>query len=431
MFGFLGGRREELADELERLVDEDVDQAAARFSSVRHRLRRQDADRLAELIRRRAEAREHDTYLARALADGTIGPTSALELLETYEQAGYVTPEQAARHRRHAVDAHRREMMDLLAQPDTDRFEYFRLLDSYRAAGFLEHEELQELEHLIEAKLNPEIAARRLFAEAQVALDPALQAELLHRYLMEFPGFDDYPHAASLYLSLRIDAHWRRLAQMSSARQATLAIQELNSLLHAYLPHTSDLSEYVPIRQIVDDFHAHARDFDPEPGADDLITPEDVSRRVVVVAKDAAVPGSYEMDRNRVAEIGMTGRVRAVQGDAVLVEHSGPGFIYSRSWALPPLEQSRMAMIPKKSHLALWRQSEIGLLNPRRPSPVFVHQYQAAVRRMGAFLERHRQDNSIRLVEPGREESGEGADVGPDGGGASREDRLSGEEVGG
>lgn len=119
------------------------------------------------------------------------GRTSALELLETYEQAGYVTPEQAARHRRHAIDAHRREMMDLLAQPDTDRFEYFRLLDSYRAAGFLEHEELQELEHLIEAKLNPEIAARRLFAEAQVALDPALQAELLHRYLMELPGFDD------------------------------------------------------------------------------------------------------------------------------------------------------------------------------------------------------------------------------------------------
>lgn len=113
----------------------------------------------------------------------------------------------------------------------------------------------------------------------------------------------------------------------------------------------------------------------------------------------------------------MTGRVRAVQGDAVLVEHSGPGFIYSRSWALPPLEQSRMAMIPKKSHLALWQQSEIGLLNPRRPSPVFVHQYQAAVRRMGAFLERHRQDNSIRLVEPGRGESGKGVDVGPDGGG--------------
>lgn len=331
MLDFLRRRRTDLIEEIEGLLEEDLDGAAARLSSVRHRLPRGDAERLSGLVRARLEAREHDTYLARALAEGTIAPTPALELLETYEQAGYVTPEQASRHRRHAFEAHRREMMALLAREGTDRFDYFRLLDSYRAAGFLQHEELDELEYLIEAKLNPEIAARRLFAEAQVALDPALQAELLHRYLMEFPGFEDYPHAASLYLSLRIDAHWRRLGQLSSARQATLAIQELNSLLHAYLPHTSDLSEYVPIREIVNDFHAHARDFDPEPGADDMVTPEDLSRRVTVVAKEPAVPGSYEADRNRVAEIGMTGRVRAVQGDAVLVEHAGPGFIYSRA----------------------------------------------------------------------------------------------------
>lgn len=411
MLDFLRRRRTDLIEEIEELLEEDLDRAAARLSSVRHRLLRDEAERLSGLVQSRLEAREHDTYLARALAEGTIGPTAALELLETYEQAGYVTPEQASRHRRHAFDAHRREMMELLGREGTDRFDYFRLLDSYRAAGFLQHEELEELEYLIEAKLTPEIAARRLFAEAQVAPDPALQAELLHRYLMEFPGFEDYPHAASLYLSLRIDAHWRRLGQLSSARRATLAIQELNSLLHAYLPHTSDLSEYVPIGEIVDDFHAHARDFDPEPGADDLVTPEDLSRRVTVVAKQPAVPGSYEADRNRVADIGMTGRVRAVQGDHVLVEHSGPGFIYSRTWPLPPLERIRLVSIPKKSHLALWDQSEIGLLNPRRPSPVFVHQYQAAVGRMARFLEKHRRDNSLRLVgdgeQPGDRSEGE------------------------
>lgn len=387
--------------QIERLAANDLDRAAALYSSVRRRLARADSERLADLIRRRLEAREHDTYLARALADGSIGPTAALELLETYEEAGYVTQEQAGRHRRHALDAHRRELLAYLDDPKTDRSDYYRLLDTYRAAGFLTQEELGELETIIEEKLNPEMAARRLFAEAQVALDPSLQADLLRRYLMEFQGFDDYPHAASLYLSLRIDAQWRKLSQLSSARQATLAIQELNSLLGAYLPHTSDLGEYVPIEQIVEDFRAHARDFDPEPGADELVTAEDESRRVVVISKEPALPKSYEADRNRVVEIGATGRVRAVEGDMVLVEHSGPDFVYARSWGLPTLGRLRLARIPKRSSLALWTQSEVGLLNPRRPSPVFVHQYQAAVHRMAEFLEQHRKDNSSHAPKRG------------------------------
>lgn len=398
MFRFRRGHAA-LVREIEELVDMDLDRAASRLSSARAELKIDDFTRLASILERRIAAREHHAYLARSLAEGTIGPTAALELLETYEQAGFVTAEQADRHRRHALEAHRREVMDLLAQNGTDRFDYFRLLDSYAAAGYLTGSELTELRHLIDAKLNPALAARRLFAEAQVAVDPDMQTELLRRYLMEFQGFEDHPHAASLYLSLRIDGHWRRLGQITSARQATLAIQELNSLLYAYLPHTSDLGDYVPIERIVQDFHAHARDFDPELGADDLVTEDDLSRRVAVVAINPAVPGSYQQDRNRIIEIGATGRVRAVQGDSVLVEHAGAELLYSRSWPLPPLEDYRLVRIPKRSYLALWSQSEIGMLNPRRPSPVFVHQYQAAVRRMAQFLDEHREDNSIRLVE--------------------------------
>ncbi len=394
-----------LPGQIETLLEEDLDRAADRFAAVRHRLDRRDRERLAEAIRRRLEGREHQGWLARSLAEGSISPTAALELIETYEEAGYLTPEQSAMHRRHAFEGHRRELISLITAEGTDRADYFQLLDGYRSAGYLGQPELGELERLIEERLNPELAARRLFAEAQVSVDPGLQSELLYRYLMQFRGFEDYAHAASQYLGLRIDRQWRQLHQLTSARQATLQVQELNSLLASYLPHTSDLGEYVPIEQIVDDFLSHARDFDPEPGADDLITPEDIDRRVVVVAKHAGEEGSYRHDRNRLIAIGLTGRVVAVGKDQVLVQHPGPGFAYERSWPLPTLEGTRSVMIPRTSDLALWEQDEIGPMNPRRPSPVFVHQYRAAVRTMASYLEKHREDQSLKLI-AGDQEAG-------------------------
>ncbi len=388
----------ELSGQIERLLEEDLDRAADRFAAVRDRLDRRDRERLAESIRRRLEGREHQAWLARSLAEGRVGPTSALELIETYEEAGYLTPEAAEMHRRHAFEAHRRELISLMASPGTERADYFQLLDGYRAAGYLGDPELTELEQVIEARLNPQLAARRLFAEAQVAVDPGRQAELLYRYLVQFQGFEDYHHAASQYLGLRIDQQWRRLHQLASARQATRQVQELNSLLASYLPHTSDLGEYVPIEQIVDDFLEHARDFDPEPGADDLITPEDIDRRVVVVSKRTGSDGSYEEDRNGLIAVGRTGRIIAASEDHILVQHPGPGFEYRRSWPLPTLEGTRLVMIPRTSDLALWTQEEVGPMNPRRPSPVFVHQYRSAVRAMADYLDRHREDHSPRLL---------------------------------
>ena len=407
MFGFLRRHRDREVAEIEALIESDLDQGFARFVSTRSRLTHEAADRLGEALRRRLEGREHEAYLARALAEGAIGPTASLELLEAYRDAGYVTDERAEMHRRHAIDAHRRELLALMARPDTGRFEYFQLLDGYRTSGYLTEDELRALYGIVEAKLNPEAAAKRLFAEAQVALDPELQAELLHRYLMRFQGAEDYAVAASQYLALRVDLQWRRLHRLTSARDATRQIHELNSLLEAYLPHTSDLSEYVPIDQIVEDFHAHARHFDAEPGADDLITEEDVSRRVVVVAKHDGSDGSYREERNRLVPMGATGRVRAVKGDKVLVRHAGPGLEYSRSWPLPPMDGVRKVAIPRDSDLALWDQDEVGLMNPRRPSPVFVHQYQAAVETMARILERHREDHSIRLIESGEDADGD------------------------
>lgn len=397
MFRARKRRKAELARNVEELVETDLDKAAAQFASVRRELSSSDAERLADVLTRRIDAREHQTYLARGLADGSIGPTAAFELLDTYQDAGYLTPNQAERLQNRVFEAHRRELLDLLATPGTSRFDYFRLLDSYRSSGYLGHDELEELEYVIHVKLNPELAASRLFGQAQVALDPALQEDLLQRYLMEFPGFRDYAHASSLYLSLRIDAHWQRLAQITSARTATLQTRELHALLQTYLPHTSDLGEYVPIEEIVRDLHAHARDFEPEAEADELITEEDVGRRVVVTHRKAG--DGYREDRNRLVDLGATGRVVATNGHKILVRHSGPGFTYSKSWGLPAFHRVHLAGLPRKTDLAVWDQSEIGMMNQRRASPVFVHQYQAAVARLAHLLEQHREDNSGSGIE--------------------------------
>jgi hypothetical protein len=44
--------------------------------------------------------------------------------------------------------------------------------------------------------------------------------------------------------------------------------------------------------------------------------------------------------------------------------------------------------------VAVWTQSEVGPLESSKPSPVFVHQFQEAVKATAALLERHRTDQS-------------------------------------
>ena len=389
----LFGRKKALAAELERLMETDLDAAAERLFSHRGRLRRVDASRLEATVRRRMEAREHRNYLSKVLAEGAISATAACELLEAYEDAGYVTARQFDMLRRHAFEAHRREVLALLADPNSTRFDYFRTIDGYRAAGYLGEQELQALGHLLDVKLNPGIAARRLFAEAKTTLDLDSQEELLQRYLVEFEGFGDYPEVASLYVSLKIHQLWEMLPGVRFAREATRAVHELNNPLTAYLPHTSDLSNTVPIERIVSDFYALAGEFKPQPDPDRPIAERHLNQRVVVVEKIAGAPGSYESERNEFVSVGAEGRVRAVRGSKVIVSHKGSGFPYSRSWAQSEFAATKHARLQRLSTLAVWDQSEIGLVQNRKPSPVFVHQFREAVRTMSKLLEKHREDN--------------------------------------
>lgn len=82
------GKKRRRVEELERLIDEDLDAAASRLVSLRSGLGASDAAGLEEVVRRRLEAREHVTYVSKALAEGTISATAACELLETYDDAG-------------------------------------------------------------------------------------------------------------------------------------------------------------------------------------------------------------------------------------------------------------------------------------------------------------------------------------------------------
>ena len=396
-------RKERLAAQIEQQLEGDLDSGVAMLAENRRRLRTEDGVRLNARARHLLDARDANQYLSKALAEETIAPTAAFELLEAYDAAGYIHPDQFEMHRRHIFDAHRREFVQVLGSSSTDRFDYFRLLDSYRAAGFLTETELQDLEHLLEAKLNPAMAARRLFARAQTTADDELQELRLRRYLSEFPGFPDYAEAASLYLSLKIDSLWKSLPQVRSARKATMAMHGLNNLLEAYLPHTSDLGLAVPINQIVADFRGLVRSFKPEADPDKPITPEHINRIVVVVKKDPGEPGGYHEERNGLFSVGAKGRVKAVRPEVVLVEHRGDGIPYTRAWELEAFRGTRFARLRPNSPLAAWGQEEVGLRKSSRASPVFVHQFRAAVTRMATLLEKHRTDNTKRLpTDPAR-----------------------------
>lgn len=98
------GKKRRRVEELERLIDEDLDAAASRLVSLRSGLGASDAAGLEEVVRRRLEAREHVTYVSKALAEGTISATAACELLETYDDAGYVASDQLDMLRRHASE---------------------------------------------------------------------------------------------------------------------------------------------------------------------------------------------------------------------------------------------------------------------------------------------------------------------------------------
>lgn len=384
------GRRD--AEAVERLLEVDLDRAAEQFEIVRSRLDEGDSSRLAALLRFRLAAREHVDYLSRALAEGTVAATAACELLEAYEDAGYVTTEQFDMLRRHAFAAHRREVLQLLATPDSTRSDYFRALDAYRAAGYLSSQELAELEELLDTKLNPELAARRLFASARTTADPALQEERLRRYLSEFEGFPHYPDAASLYLSIKIHEAWDELPGIRYAREATAVVLELNNLLEAYLPYTADLSSTVPIERITHEFFGMASEFEPLPDVEEPITELHLNRRVVVVHKADGEPGSYRSERNGLVPVGAKGRVKGVRGDLVVVSHSRRGLPYTQGWTFEEFTGSSFGKIQRGSSLAVWSQSEVGLLENHQPSPVFVHQFKEAVKDMKELLERHRED---------------------------------------
>jgi len=388
-------RKRERAQEIERLAETDLDRAAEELTEHRKRLRPADATRLAALIRGRLQARDHIDFFSRGLADGSIAATAACELLETYREAGYVDGTQFDMLRRHVLDAHRREVTALLASELATSVDYFRAIDGYRMAGYLSSEELSELEALLDFKLNPAMAARRLFAQARTAPDLNGQQAMLERYLIEFEGFEDYPDAASLYLSLRIDQLWKALPGVRFAREAAIAVHELNNLLIAYLPYTGDIGEDVPVERIVDDFMALAGDFKPEPDVDGPITARHLRRKVVVAERKPADEGTYEYERNALVSIGAKGRVVAVRGDRVMVSHQGEGLQYSRSWPQRAFEGTAYEKLDPKSLLASWTQEELGLVKHRRPSPVFVHQYREAVRTMEKLLEQHREDRSL------------------------------------
>ncbi len=393
MFRFLH-RREELARKLESLIRDDLDRAVEEFAAQRRRLRADDRTRLATTLRRRLQARDSIDFLSRGLAEGTITAVAASELLETYQEAGYLEDAELEMLRRHVVDAYRRELTELLRDDHLTSSDYFSAVDSYRAVGYLSEAELEVLQGLIDAKLDPALAARRLFAAArtQPALD--LQEEMLERYLLEFEGFPDFPEAASLYLSLRIDHLWKVLPAVRYAREAVIAVHELNSLLIAHLPYTDDISDEIPVDRIVQDFMRLAGEFKPEPDIDGTITARHLRRGVVIASKQDAPEGTYEHERNSLVSIGAKGRVVAARENRVMVSLQGSGLAYSRSWPQPAFKGTQYAKIHPKSSLASWAQSELGLVKHRRPSPVFVHQYREAVKRMADLLEQHRKDNT-------------------------------------
>ena len=396
MLPWMRKRRKEAADRIEGLLDSDLDGAAEELARERHRLARPDAARLTEAIQHRIDAREHRHYLTRALAESRITPEAAFELLTTYREAGHVNEEQAASFRRQILDAHRREILDLLGDPSKGRFDYFRAIDAYRAAGHLSEEELRGLEELLDAKLNPGMAARRLFARARTTRTLGVQEDLLHRYLVEFEGFPDYPEAASLYLSLRIHRLWEVLPGIRSARDATLAVYELNNVLQAYVPYTANIEETVPVNRIVHEFMTHASNFKPE--SDDVaqITEEHLNRKVVVVDKHPGSPGSYTSERNGLVSMGAEGRVKAVRARRVMVDHRRP-VGYTSGWSQPAFKGSPFATLRKDSSLAVWDTAELGLVQSSGPSPIFVHQFKEAVHEMASLLERHRTDHAPRL----------------------------------
>ncbi len=401
MFWF-ARRRAEAAERIEALVESDLDRAVEELSARRGRLDPDDEARLAGLVRSRLQAREHVEYLSRALAEGTISPAASLELLETYREAGYTTEAQFEMLRRHGYEAHRRELAELLASPIASSADYFRLLDTYERSGYLNRAELAELRDLVDHKVNPALAAQRLFATARTTLDLDLQEELLERYLMEFDGFPEYGEAASLYLALRIDQLWKRLPTVRYAREAAVAVHDFNGLLAAFLPFTGDLSTAVPFDRIVRDFLQLAGDFKPEPDVEGPITVKHLRRQVVVAMKKDAEEGSYEYERNQFVSVGAKGRVAAVRADRVCVIHQGKGLPYSRSWPQPEFKGSHFSQMHPDSSRACWDQDELGLVRHRTPSPVFVHQYREAVRRMGELLEQHRE---VRAGQPGERPS--------------------------
>ncbi len=412
-------RRRRLSRQLDELLVADPNAAAQLYASSSKKLRQPDAARIGAEIDRYHQARENREYLSKALAEQQIAPTAAFELLEVFDDAGYVDPAEGRMLRKHIVETHRAAIRALLEHDSTDRFDYFRTIDAYRTAGYLSDDELANLERLVDEKLNPDKAARRLFGEAQAALEPDEHERLLYRYLVEFEGYPDYADAASLYLAVRIDQLWKQLPVIRSARLATLAVHELNTMLQAYLPLTSDIADTVPVNRVYDDFMKHAGNFKPETDPAASITERHVDTPVEVLNKDGDVEGRYRAERNAFVALGRVGRIRAVSGDNVIVELRGYKFEYSRSWDVGAFKGTMYETLGKHSSFAHWKASELGLVQSRKPSPVQVHQYKKAVQNMHDLLQQHREDHSSKyrdsnpqqqvrdtgsdLTQPGRE----------------------------
>jgi hypothetical protein len=411
-------RRRRLSQQLEELLASDPAAAAQLYATAHDKLRRSDAARIGEAINRYEQARENREYLSKALAEGQIAPSAAFELLEVFDQAGYVNQSEYHMLRRHIVGAHRTAIRTLLARDTADRPDYFSALDAFRSAGYLSNEEMADLERLVDEKLNPAKGARRLFGKAQAAVDPEEQERLLYRYLVEFEGYPNYADAASLYLAARIDQLWKELPTIRSARLATLAVHELNTMLEAYLPHTSDIANTVPVSRIYDDFMKHAGRFKPQTDQSAGITEHDLNKPVEVVSKDGDVDRQYRAERNAFVTLGRVGRIRAVKGDDVIVEVRGIKFGYSQPWEIEAFRGTMYETLGRHSSLAHWKTAELGLVHNRKPSPVQVHQYKKAVQNMYDLLQQHREDHSDRYrdSEPEPEQHDRAVDVAePDG----------------
>jgi hypothetical protein len=386
-------RKRQLADDIRTLLDSDLDAALEAFTANARRLRRRDAARLGAEIRRLEDARENREFLVKGLADGSIAPASGFELLQVFKQAKYLTEDEAQQLRHNVVAAHRAELAALLDQPDRQPSDYYRRLDTYRSAGFLTRGELGEFERMVEDHLNPRLAARRLFADAQLAHDPARQAELLRRYLVEFPGHAEFAAAASLYVAGQLDQLWKALPKIRSARTARVAVLELNSLLQEYLPYTADIADTVPINRVVDDFLKHASRFRATPDPAKPITMEHLDSPVEVMRKDGT-DGPYQQERNAYIRVGSVGSVRAVRGESVVVDFKGREFGYSERWTFDELADTPYHVLPRQTSLSVWHNDELGLVSQGKPSPVQVHQYKQAVMQMRDLLEAHRVDHT-------------------------------------